>query len=154
ALAQGEMTPAHLEEQQQALAEESAVPLFEIGIRGERAGMDHFLTNIETGKIGLVAVLEHSVRPNHERTAAWWDSITEFFAYSMVLRSHATMLDYFDQMVHAAELPPTERYKALAEIEDAIRADFASLERTRILARLLLPAVLKIAQAEQRNHTH
>jgi hypothetical protein len=154
ALAQGEMTPAHLEERQQALAEESAVPMFSIGIRGERAGMDHLLTNIETGKIGLVAVLEHSARPNRERTAAWWDSITEFFAYSMVLRSHATMLDYFDQMVHAAEQPPTERYKALAEIEDVIRADFASLDRTRILARLLLPAVLRIAQAEQRNHSH
>jgi hypothetical protein len=154
ALAQGEMTPAHLEERQQALAEESAVPLFAIGIRGERAGMDHLLTNVETGKIGWLAVLEHSARPNLEHTGHWWDSITEFFTYSMVLRSHATMLDYFAQMVHAAELPPAARYKALAEIDDAIRADFASFDRTRILARLLLPAVLKIAQAEQRMHSH
>jgi hypothetical protein len=152
ALGQGALPPAQLEERQHAVEAERTEPLFLNGMRGERAGNDFMLTNIETGRIGLLETLENAGRANiHsvERTRAW-DRLNEFFAYSMVLRSHATLLRYQTEMVEAAKLPPQERYRALAEIDASFYGEIPVGDRSQIMARLLFPNVIKVADAEQR----
>ncbi len=53
----------HLEDRQQAFAEEMGEPLFLNGLRGERAGINHMLGNIEAGKFGLMRSLEDGFQP-------------------------------------------------------------------------------------------
>jgi hypothetical protein len=148
-LAQGEVTAPQLRERQKALEDERKVPLFLIGMRGERGGTDHFLTNVETGKVPLLRSLERVPSPS-----SWWDPVSEFFAGSMVLRSHAAVLQFETRVIETMKLPPPWCYRQLEEIEDAFNQQVPRDDNTMILARLLFPACVKAAQAEQRVHTH
>jgi hypothetical protein len=143
ALAQGEFLPAQLQEMQEGLEEEAASPLFLPGIRGERAGIHLVVTNIASGKISIadLATLGHK---NGRDNTSWADPIYMFFAHSMVLKSHATILRRETEMVEAAKQPPAERYTALMDIDDSVRAALLPNDRSQILARLLLPAVVKL----------
>jgi hypothetical protein len=152
-LGQGEMKARHLEERQKALEQEMEVPLFVIGLRGERAGVDHMFTNIETGKLSLLAMMRGMARKGKASDSSWWDSVSEFFAFSMVLRSHATLLHLETHAITAAELPAGQRYQALEAVETAFREQVAPDDKTLILARLLFPGVIKVGGAEQRHLT-
>jgi hypothetical protein len=153
-LALAEFPLDHLQERQKALEEESSAPLFMTGIRGERAGCDFLLTNIETGKIRLLRTLNNVGRRNKTQESDWWDDVSEFFAYSMVLNSHATILRFETAMIGACELPPGQRLNALLRIEASIKSEIAPGDRSQIMARLLLPAVVRVAEAEARVQSH
>jgi hypothetical protein len=153
AVAQGLWEPAQLEERQRALQEESETPVFLIGIRGERGGNDLLCSNLEAGKVHLLTVLDTSGRKN-AADPSWWDRTVEFFNGSMVLRSHATLLRFDTRMIEAAKLQPTERYAALSEVDLSFHLAIAPGDRSQILARLMFPNKIKIAEAEQRIHTH
>ncbi len=71
----------------------------------------------------------------------------------MVLRSHAAILKYETRMIHAAQLPADQRDAGLAEINAAIRDDPQLSDKRQSMARLLLPGVIKIAEAERRIRT-
>jgi hypothetical protein len=152
ALANGSFLPAALAERQQALTEEGEVPFFLLGMRGERAGNHLLLSNVESGKLSLLRTLENVGRRNVDQSAGWFDCIHEFFADSMVLRSHTTLLRRETEMIEAAKLPSEQRHGALAQIDKSVRAQVLN-DRSQVLARLLITAVVKVAEAEQRVHT-
>jgi hypothetical protein len=149
-LAHGELAPSQLEERQAALDEELAVPLFLIGMRGERAGNDLLFANFEAGKLSLILWLENQSQRNKREAITWWQRVSEFFAGSGILHSHAALLHFETGMIEAAKLPIEQRYHALADVDAAMRAEVASLS----LARLLGRAAIKVAEAEQRVHSH
>jgi hypothetical protein len=152
-LAHGELSGAQLVEGQKALEDEASFPLFLTGIRGERAGMDLLMENIERGGISLTNYLENGAR-TRASPPGWTDWFFDFFSGAMVLHSHAMLIRWETEMVEAAKLQGHARYLALTETEVAMRAEFDPNDRRQILARLLLPGVSKIAEAEQRTHTH
>jgi hypothetical protein len=152
-LGQGELTRPQLEEQQKTLEEEAQVPLILFGMRGERAGIHHLLTKFESGEFPLLQTLRMLAGEKNERTS-WWDPVSEFFAYSMVWRSHVTLLRLETNAIEAMKLPVTERYKAVEEVDIEFKEMAARRDESQTLARFLFPAVFKVAQVEQRIHTH
>ncbi|HMF20159.1 MAG TPA: hypothetical protein VKE98_23325 [Gemmataceae bacterium] len=152
ALGQGEFKETHLEERQRAFGTEMEVPHFLIGMRGERAGTDHMLSNIENGTISLLRTLNNVGKKKKSDSSSIWDQINEFLAFSMVLRSHATLLDLQTRLIEAIKLAPKERNQAVKEVEAAFK-QIAPDDKSQILVRLLFPSVTKMAQAEQRIHT-
>jgi hypothetical protein len=148
-LAQGEVTEPQLRGRQKTLEKERQVPLFVIGMRGERAGTDHFLTNVETGKVPLL----RSLNMRGDANSSWWDPVSEFFARSMVLHSHATLLQFETRMIEAAKLPPPQRFQELEKVDALFKTEVPKDDKSLILARLLFPACVKVAQVEQRVHT-
>jgi hypothetical protein len=152
-LAQGQLDRPQLQERQKAFEEELMTPFFLIGMRGERAGNDHLLTNIETGKIHLLGFLRNAGTKNTNPDSTPWDHVSEFYAFSMVLRSHATLLQFETRLVEAAKLPSASRYTTFKDIHAEFMAAVPRDDKTQILARLLFPAVVKVADAERRVHT-
>jgi hypothetical protein len=153
ALAQIELPKECLEERRKAFDEELSVPHFLIGIRGERAGNDHLCTNLETGKLSLLQTLKNFGGSRKDEELSWWEQANDFFTGSIVLNSHITMLHFGTAMVEAARLPLEQRYAAIRQIGESIKTQIKPDDRRQILARLLLPAVGKVAQAEQRIHS-
>jgi hypothetical protein len=152
-VAQGEPGQGALDEAQKALQEEIDTPLFLIGLRGDRAGWNHLLTNIETGKMPFLQALRFSDRRDKRDEASWWDPLTEFLAFSMVLRSHGRLLQFETKAIEAAKLPPSRRYQALREVQATFNNEFPVDDRSLTMARLLLPAFFKVSEAEQRVHS-
>jgi hypothetical protein len=153
-LARGEVTRPELRERQKALEKEKEVTLFVIAMRGERAGIDHFLTNVERGKVPLLRAINTLGSGNKNDTgSSWWDPVSEFFAMSMVLNSHATLLRFETRVIEAAKLPPPQRYQELEKVDALFKTKVPKDDKGLILAGLLFPACVKVAQAEQRVHT-
>jgi hypothetical protein len=151
ALAQTQLPAKWLDERRQAFEEEMAVPFFAIGMRGERAGHDFLCRNIETGKLNLPYTLDLGRLKRNE--PSWTDIVDNFYAQSMVLNSHATLLRFETALVEASRLPPEQRYAALRQLHDSIKTQFKRDDKSLILAWLLLPALTKVAEAEQRVHS-
>jgi hypothetical protein len=121
ALAQGEFLAPKLEERQSALDEELAVPHILIGMRGERAGTNHMLSNIESGNIPVLQTLDKLGSKNPTYKSGPWDHIQDFFAFSLILRSHANLLDMQTRTIEGLKLPPKKRNEALREIDMALK---------------------------------
>jgi competence protein ComGC len=152
ALGQGEFQASHLEERQNDLGDEMMVPHFLIGMRGERGGTDYFLSSIENGKISLVQTLENLGKKNPTHKPGIWDPINEFFAFSTVLRTHATLLDLHTRVIEALKLPPKNRNEALKEIDLELK-EIGPKDRSHLTG-LLFPNTTKIGQVEQRVHSN
>ena len=110
------------------------------------------LSNIENGTISLLRTLNNVGKKKKSDSSSIWDQINEFLAFSMVLRSHATLLDLQTRLIEAIKLAPKERNQAVKEVEAAFK-QIAPDDKSQILVRLLFPSVTKMAQAEQRIHT-
>jgi hypothetical protein len=152
ALGQGEFQAGHLEEFQKALNDELAVPHCVIGLRGERGGTDYFLSNIENGKVSLLQTLDNIGKKNPRSHTTSWEPFNEFFAFSMVIRSHATLLDLQTRVIEALKLPPNERQKALKEVDLAFE-EISPKDKSQILTRLLFSAILKLPEQEKGVHS-
>jgi hypothetical protein len=152
ALAQGEFLAPQLEERQRALDEELAVPHILIGMRGERGGTNSFLSNIENDEIPLLRTLDNIGRKNPRTHTTFWEPFNEFFAFSMVIRSHATLLDLETRVIEALKLPPKKRNEVLKEIDLSYLVE-SRKDKSQILTRLLFPGVVKVGQVENRAHS-
>jgi hypothetical protein len=154
-LAQGEVTRRELAERLRILQEESETALFVVGMRGERAGIHFMLSKIESGELELLRTVRGmGGQKNIDAGASWWDPVSDFFAFSMVLRSHATLLDFETNAIEAAKHPFQQRRQQLADLDQKFRAEVREDDKSLILARLLFPGILKVAEAEERTHTH
>ncbi len=151
-LAHGVIQSSYLEESQKHLEEELTVPFFFIGLRGERAGIDYLLTNIENGKINLIPTLEivSSTQKIERVDENLLDPIQEFFWFSIVLRSHGILLKLQTRQIEAAKLPAYKRYEVITEIGKSYKALVTPKDW---IIRSLFPAVVKFAESEQRRHT-
>jgi hypothetical protein len=137
-LAQGEASPAILAELQQRLEAEEPAPLLLYAARGERAMSNHYFENLRTGNAG----------PNAISGIAGGGAALDWLAMlpGFVGSQQAGCLRFMNRVVEVAKLPPDEWSASFA----AIRAEIPNLP---VLARLLAPAIDKIADACRRNHS-
>jgi hypothetical protein len=140
ALAQGEPSARELKSVQALLEQDVAEPLFVQGMRGERAGMHKMLVSIRSGETSLAPIM--GAGSSLEKT------VIELSGPTLARRSHGRMLRLLNQAVAAAKLPPEDQasvYKALEQ-----RVIKAKVEYDVVTA-LLMPAILKIAEANRRH---
>src|SRR5262245_30354831 len=152
ALAQGVLSDGELASMPRVLLRERDENLFLVSMRGERAGSHQFLSLLENGNTPITVMLDNAVMLR-KRTPDWWDYAADVFARKSAFRSHSWLLRYFTQIVEAAEMPEPDRYRQIRERSEAAREFFASGDRDYGIAKLLAPAVEKVADAEQRADT-
>lgn len=144
ALAQGEPSPALLAELQKRIEAEEAAPLLLIAARGERALNTRFFEALRTGKLGVGGVggvsgfAPGSVGPGN--LIDWMVLLPGF-----VSSQQSGGLAFMNRLVETAKLPPEQWAAPFA----AIRAETLNLP---VLARMLAPAMDKVAEACRRNH--
>jgi hypothetical protein len=142
-LAQGEPSPAVLADLQRVLEEEEAVNLMVCGTRGERAGMEHLLANLQNGSVKMKDVLG---------PAGMGLSLTGPDAMEVALLTYSTanlkgqraaMLRFMTQIVEATKLPPVEQAKRQKQLNAEVRSH-------GLFVRAFVPAVIKVTEADQR----
>jgi hypothetical protein len=138
ALAQGETSAKALAELQQSLEKEASESLMRTGLRGERAGFHHLLTNLENGKILL------SRLAGRKKTASAWDRIESWFSRSTFVVAHIWILRNLTDMIEALDLPDAEREARLQKLQ-------ARVDKAPTVAALLFPVVQKVIDAEKRS---
>jgi hypothetical protein len=135
-LGQGEVPAALLAEMRKALEEEAAEPLFLFGIRGERAGSHRVLEGTANGTL-----------PFNGKISGWKGLLPGFVDKPMIFRSHAWILRGLSRAAEDSKLPVMEQQRASKELEELAKNEAPAL------AKLLFPAVLRIAEAERREDT-
>jgi hypothetical protein len=137
ALAQGLPSDEALAGVQKALEEEARQPLLLIGLRGERASLHRFMTSLEGGKVNLGDMFgHHGVRNLKEQ-------IDDFLAGNTAESSHAWMLRFLSRAVEIAKRPLGKQRHLFQELE-------ADLQEAPPLARMLVPATVKVREAHLR----
>jgi hypothetical protein len=139
-LAQGEPSPEVLAQLQHTLEEEDRTPYLLVMSRGERAGSDQLMTWLEQGNASSSTMGALAGSPGSDPGLALLLRLP-----GELKREHAALLHCLNQMVEAAKLPEAEQTQRLREIEQTVRNQLP-------LVRLLVPALLKIAEASQRMH--
>jgi hypothetical protein len=140
ALALGLLPEGALAEMQQVLTREADEPTMPIGIRGERAGLDHFFIALEAGPVSL-SQLQNA---NWKRgSPTWRERLTDVLAQEQILRAHAWVLRYLTEALDVLRRPTWEQERAFQELE-------AKYARAPVLARLFVPDVGKTGAAEWR----
>lgn len=119
----------------ESLAEEN---LFLVGTRGELAGFHVLFSTAADGGVDLSDV--------HPSSAMDW------LAGRQVVRSHIYTLKHLSRMLDAAELADDQRYERVRELDEEFQSDLAK-KQVPGLARMLTPALRKIADADQRQRT-
>jgi hypothetical protein len=155
-LAQCELKGPQLEECQDALREESDVPLFLLAMRGERAGNHNYFNKLEKGELPILQTLaEHS---RNRDGGGEFDSsapFAEFFAFSRVLRAHVVVLVSETKAIEAARLPLNQRYREMNNIAEEFRDEFWHRKNGRTdIAELFFPPVGKLAREERLHFSH
>jgi hypothetical protein len=136
-LGQGTLKEETLAKVQAALEREAAANTFHLGLRGERAGAQHFFSAVREGKTNVSSILGGPGGPD------LGERLVDAFP-ALILRGEAEHLRIMNEMVKAAKLEAPERLAALDKIENQVRKSSAWS------VRLLVPAVSKLAQASQR----
>jgi hypothetical protein len=139
-LAQGEPAPAVLAELQHLLEDEDHHPYLLVMARGERAGSDQLMTWLESGKASPSHMAAMFGDP-HDRS-----SVLLLYLPGEVKKEHAELLRYLNQFVEGTQLPEAQRKERFDELEAVIRHQGSPL------VRLLAPALIKVAEADQRGH--
>jgi hypothetical protein len=116
---------------QKEFEQEAQTPFFLTGLRGERAGMDYMLENIEKGKISLeeyrrlvngFATFYAMVYESPSRNGFLMD-LNCLRLYSNVSGERAKMLHYLNEMVAFAKLPPWEMVDAVEAKDKELKQD-------------------------------
>lgn len=142
-LAQGQPSECALAKTQQLLQDEEQVPRLLIAARGERAGQDHMARGVESGEVKLSVML--GAAGGGGPPSGIQASLTDLSGGITFRRYHSEMLRRMTEVVEAAKLPPEERADRLTKLDQAVKGP-----GVHPLVRLLLPAVSKVAQADQR----
>jgi hypothetical protein len=133
-LAQGSVDDAALMEGQRLLTAEANEPLLLYALRGERALMDHLLTNLENGGVDESRLGE--LQPGHH--AQYWINGGTY------QHDHAWLLNHYTRAIEIAGGSVWEIHSGLAALEP-------KKGETPPLAALLASAVVKVADAWLRN---
>src|SRR5262249_5253163 len=140
-LAQGQPGDPGLAALEGLLEDEARQPLFLITARGERASLHQVLEAVEAGEFTF-AELAAKKAP-----CSATDWVANYFARDTIKPGHAEVLRFLTEYVAIARLPAHEWGQPIKEMDAAIRA----VSRHRNPAILLLPALPKIAEANQRH---
>jgi hypothetical protein len=143
-LGQGEPTVAELAGLQSIFEEEQAVPLYQIGIRGERGGMDQFMDTLGKGGMSIKQVRGLLGPPGFmQQNNRWTGEEALLYLPGAISNNRAALLDHLNRMVEASKLPPEQQAAAAEEVN-------ASLKKEPLLVRMLVPGTEKVAEAERR----
>jgi hypothetical protein len=139
-LAQGEPSPTALKDMQALLEKEDEYPFLLVAARGERAGSDRCLACMESGNShpSGSALATVGIGPSDPA------QILVYFP-GEIKREHAALLSYMNRVVEAAKLPEPLRKPEYDRLE-------AGTRQAPPLVRLLVPAMSRIAGADQRAH--
>jgi competence protein ComGC len=143
-LAQCEPSVGELEAMQELLAREIDAPLLVKAMRGERAGLDQTLVQLESGKLKASMLMGMGGGGRGNSWEAWLlDRIP------VVLTSgRAEQLRLMQRNIEAAKLPPEKQREAFNEVDQAIR------DSSSIVVRMLMPAVGKVSEAHRRQQAN
>ena len=131
---------AGLAEMQQLLASEAAEDHLTDGLRGERAMLHRSFEEIEDGKVQLFRSLGNYQRAAPELT----DTLPRFLYAPSVPGDHAAALRFLNAAVEASKRPMPEQPAAFRSIPVPLP------DGNHVIGRLLLPAVQKAQDADQR----
>lgn len=145
-LAQGEPADAGMLKLQAALEKEGRESSWLPSMRGERAGFNHLMENIQNGKISTTSTrglfsFGGGGGSNVNRVGL---ALAEVYPRSL-LKYYPDYLKHMNRMVDAAKLPYNERLDQMNELENECKTT------GNILVRLLMPAVTKVGQADARS---
>ncbi len=134
-LAQGE-APAELLALQQLLAQETEAPVLLEALRGDRAGFDQLLGRLQEHKVSLSALIGTHIDPLNVQMLEWLPAT--------VSAGRAEQLRLMTRAVEAVKLPVEQQGPAFAAGEEA------RLRSSATVVRLLMPAVIRVADANRR----
>ncbi len=138
----GEPPPDLLAALQKAMEEEADVPLFLIGLRGERAGDDLFMQSLQDGTTSVAQFKGLTAGPA-ARSGSWLDPNDLLYLPGTVTASRAALLDRMNKLIEISKLPVEEQAAPLAELR-------AEMRKEPFLIRELMPATEKVHMADHR----
>lgn len=136
-------TDPKLAEVQAELLRLAGVPRLKAAVRGERAICYRILENIEAGAFDPTGWIANGSPV---------DAVRLKFQQRHWPAQQADVLDHFNRVVAACDLPPHERRQVFAEVEAAV--DALAKDRSKapmsVLVGLLFPALAKVVEADTR----
>jgi competence protein ComGC len=137
AQAQVNASEPSLQRMQAALVRELAEPSLLIGLRGERAGAHQCLQAIADGRANVNALFGNQ------------GAVVHFMGFfpGYLAREHAALLRFHTRLVEAAKLPREEQDAQFQVLESGVRKE-------PMLVSMLVPAILKIKEAERRTQAN
>jgi hypothetical protein len=140
-LAQGEPSDAVLAALQARLEAAEPEPLLLYGLRGERGGSNQLFENWRNGTVPT-----GNAAGTFGVSGGFPDGLNALLSVPGVLTTqHAGLLEYMNETVEIAKRPPEEW-------EAAFAAQKAKINDLPLLAKLIAPAMDKVAEAARRNH--
>lgn len=144
-LARGHLSLDSVRAWRKRIADEADEEPFDIGLRGERAGIHQLLTNLEDGTVSFARM-----------SGAAPDSFEGRFGHLLgrnsIARSHAWFLRKMPELLATRDVPAWERRAVLQQIDDRLRTELQS-DRNLKLAGTLVPSLIKTAEADIRTDT-
>jgi hypothetical protein len=147
-LAQGEPSEAALQAVQELLEKEAAEPLLLYGVRGERAVNHRTLQWMEDGG-GSLSQTEKLLVGGAPGAGGQPSRLESMVSGALARRSHVPHLRLLTEFVAIARLPMDQQIPQLDALDERIMKS-ARAGELPVVSKLLLPAVLKVAQACQR----
>jgi hypothetical protein len=114
------------------------------GRRGERAGMDHLMANMQNGTVKTADILGAAGLRLGLGNADVVELALVTYSPSNLKSQRADMLRLMTQLVEAAKLPPEEQPQTNKRLDIDVRSH-------GLLVRSLMPAIIKVAEANQRS---
>ncbi|MCI0640640.1 MAG: hypothetical protein L0Y72_07125 [Gemmataceae bacterium] len=144
-LAHGLVREDKLVELQISLMDEAAENLFAFGMRGERAGIHFFLTNVESGEVSFA-----DRQPAQRKFS---DSVQGFFSANMLKHSHAWLITNMTRLVEADKDKGCAKYAALEQLDSDARNALSVEDNNLGVAQVLYARFVQVAKKEQRTDT-
>ena len=138
----GEATDADLLAIQSYLFEQASVPYFLIGVRGERAGNDLLFEHVQSNEL---SVNEFAALGAATGLPKAFEKLLMLYMSLTIKQQRAEVLNLMTDAIEISKLPP-EKQKAAFDLWDQ---KIKKIETWHI-ARLLLPAASKVAEADIR----
>jgi hypothetical protein len=142
-LAHGTLDADMLQQTARLLRDEIDCDLAQIALRGERAGQQHFYTNVGSGALDLRDMARWE-------QPTWWDRADEATRKTILTGSHAYELRMLTRALADLKKPVIERQEACTRWR-LRHQDLLARERVPKLAEVLTPAVWRLAELELRH---
>jgi hypothetical protein len=143
-LAQGQASPGVLADFQKLLEDEEAQPLLLFGARGERAGMDSLMKEMQKGTISVSQVMGNPSPTRWKAGPIDVDAMLSPLLVGPFAMNHAALLRYLNQVVEIAKQPIEDQPALLKELE-------ATIPDQPALVRLMVPGIGKVGEALRRS---
>jgi hypothetical protein len=137
-MAQGQPTPARLEQLQQAWEQFDSSRALTAALRGERAYSHWMFDALATGEISM-----HNVSGRPKGPPTWEETFHDLRHRFNLKQSHAWTLRHWGVVLKVMELPEPERTARVLELDNEPR-------EAPVAARMLYPALQKVVESHQR----